>query len=128
MQTIMHDRGKPIKAAPQVDRLRAQEDLDGQRQGQHEDASSRSSRKTKRRRVSSTPQGTRTTTSDVKRISTSNRRWLLAMPWPSATDIGLDALPPSATLDLYPPDAYGEAQIFGGTHRIRDRLVIGCNG
>jgi hypothetical protein len=31
---------------------------------------------------------------------------LLAMPWPSATDIGLDSLPPSATLDLYPPDAY----------------------
>ena len=28
------------------------------------------------------------------------------MPWPSATDIGLDSLPPSATLDLYPPDAY----------------------
>jgi hypothetical protein len=28
------------------------------------------------------------------------------MPWSSATDIGLAPLPPSAPLDLYPPDAY----------------------
>ena len=28
------------------------------------------------------------------------------MPWPSATDIGLDSFPPSATINLYPPDAY----------------------
>jgi hypothetical protein len=28
------------------------------------------------------------------------------MPWPSATDIGPDSLPPSATLNLYPPDGY----------------------
>jgi hypothetical protein len=52
------------------------------------------------------------------------------MQWPSATDIGLASFPPSAAINLYPPDAYqslaGQRQMGSAkrTDMVNDRAIV----